>query len=184
MKIIDALWNHLMLVRKRVRHGRDLQLNGRVHLHGRKGGIVIGDHCKITSDGDYNPTAGGPYTHLSVGPEGELVIGNNVGMSLVHITAHRSVVIDDNVMLGAGVKIWDTDFHAIDYEARMRDEAPAVKPIHIEEGVFVGACAIILKGVTIGRHAVIGAGAVVTKDVPAGEIWAGNPARCIRKAGE
>ena len=54
-------------------------------------------------------------------------------------------------------------------------------PILIKEGVFIGAHAIILKGVTIGRHSVIGAGAVVTKDVPDNEVWAGNPAKFVKK---
>lgn len=54
-------------------------------------------------------------------------------------------------------------------------------PIHICEGVWIGSFAIILGGVTIGKHAVIGAGAVVTKDVPEYEVWCGVPARFIKK---
>ena len=54
-------------------------------------------------------------------------------------------------------------------------------PILIKEGAFIGAHAIILKGVTIGRHSVIGAGAVVTKNVPDNEVWAGNPAKFVKK---
>ena len=55
------------------------------------------------------------------------------------------------------------------------------KPVHIGENVFIGGHCVILKGVTIGDGAVIGAGSVVTKSIPAGEIWAGNPAKFIRK---
>ena len=55
------------------------------------------------------------------------------------------------------------------------------KPILIKEGAFIGAQSIILKGVTIGKHSVVGAGSVVTKDIPDGEIWGGNPAVFIRK---
>ena len=54
-------------------------------------------------------------------------------------------------------------------------------PVLIKEGAFIGAHSIILKGVTIGKHSIIGAGSVVTKSIPDGEIWAGNPARFIRK---
>ena len=58
------------------------------------------------------------------------------------------------------------------------------QPVVIEDGVWTGANVIILKGVTIGQRAIIGAGSVVTKNVPAGEIWAGNPARKIGDAPE
>ena len=51
----------------------------------------------------------------------------------------------------------------------------------IGEDVFIGAHSIILKGVTIGARSIVGAGSVVTKDIPADEVWAGNPAKCIRK---
>ena len=50
----------------------------------------------------------------------------------------------------------------------------------IKEGAFIGTRCLILKGVTIGKGAVVGAGSVVTKDIPDGEIWAGNPAKFIR----
>lgn len=51
----------------------------------------------------------------------------------------------------------------------------------IEDNVFIGARCIILKGVTIGENSIVGAGSVVTKSIPANEIWAGNPAKFIRK---
>ena len=54
-------------------------------------------------------------------------------------------------------------------------------PVVIEDNVFIGARCIILKGVTIGENSVVGAGSVVTKSIPANEIWAGNPAKFIRK---
>ena len=62
----------------------------------------------------------------------------------------------------------------------MRGGGVKCAPIKIEEDVFIGAGCIVLKGVTIGKGSVIGAGSVVTKMVPAGQVWAGNPARYIR----
>lgn len=79
--------------------------------------------------------------------------------------------------------ICDTDFHSIEYAYRIEKPDSHVKtaPIFIGEGAFIGARSIILKGVNIGKHSVIGAGSVVTKNVPDNEIWAGNPARFIRE---
>ena len=181
---IDRIWNKLILKRKAVVYGQNLQLNGRLHIHGVKNAITIGDNCIITSDADYNPTAGGAHSHLSVWKDGRLIIGNNVGMSLVCITASKQITIEDNVMIGANTKIWDTDFHPITYENRRMNERPQSSPVLIREGAFIGACSIILKGVTIGKHSVIGAGSVVTHSVPDGEVWAGNPARFIKRIEE
>jgi acetyltransferase-like isoleucine patch superfamily enzyme len=76
--------------------------------------------------------------------------------------------------------IFDNDFHSPEGEFRWGDAAPDnPKPIKIGRGVFIGARALVLKGVTIGDRAVIGAGAVVTKDVPTQHIAVGNPARLL-----
>ena len=56
-----------------------------------------------------------------------------------------------------------------------------IAPVIIEDTVFIGAKCIILKGVTIGQNSIVGAGSVVTKSIPADEIWGGNPAKFIRK---
>lgn len=148
------------------------------------GGVSFGDNCKVISNPNLNPTCGEGKTHLSVWSDGEIVIGNNVGMSLVSITSANSIKIEDNVLIGAGTKIWDTDFHPVNYDDRSNKGIGLSAPVLIEEGCFIGADVIILKGVTIGRHSVIGAGSVVTKSVPENEVWAGNPARFIRKIQE
>ena len=82
------------------------------------------------------------------------------------------------------MKIYDTDFHPIQSRFRVgkeRDDSKTVsKPVIIGDNVFIGAEAIILKGSSIGENAVIGAGSVLSGNVPSNEIWAGNPARFVK----
>jgi acetyltransferase-like isoleucine patch superfamily enzyme len=114
----------------------------------------------------------------------KLIIGSNLGISQAAIICHLSIQIGDNVKIGGGARIFDTDFHAIDPKLRLNpisDFANKRKiKIVIDDNVFIGAHSTILKGVTIGRNSIIGACSVVTKNVPANEIWAGNPARFIK----
>jgi len=89
------------------------------------------------------------------------------------------VTIGDHVLLGPAVQIY-TATHPLD-AAERRSGIEGAKPIVIGNDVWIGGGAIVMPGVTIGDRAVIGAGSVVTKDVPADTIVAGNPARVIRK---
>ena len=92
-----------------------------------------------------------------------------------------SVTIGDNVKVGACVLITDTDAHPLDYLARRSSiEDTKSAPIVIEDDVWVGAHSIILKGVTIGARSIIGAGSVVTKNIPADCVAAGNPCKVIK----
>lgn len=113
-----------------------------------------------------------------------LEIGENVGITATTIMCFKHIKIGNNVRIGVGTHIYDTDFHNIDPIARLngdRIETVKTRPIFIGDNAFIGAYSIILKGVSIGENAVVGAGSVVTKNVPANEVWAGNPARCIKK---
>ena len=89
------------------------------------------------------------------------------------------VRIGDYSLFGPAVQIY-TPMHPLDAERRRREEFG--KPIGIGSDVWVGGGAIILPGVRIGSRAVIGAGSVVTRDVPEGVLAAGNPCRVIRKS--
>lgn len=91
----------------------------------------------------------------------------------------NEVRIGNHVMLGPGVQIY-TPAHVLQAEARNQGWEQA-KAIIIEDNVWLGGSAILLPGVRIGRNAVVGAGAVVTHDVPPNTVAAGNPARVIRE---
>lgn len=180
VKLINRIFNRVVLQYKNVAFGKELKINGRILLRG-KGNIFLGDYVTINSHYSENPI-GGHKTVFQVMAGATLKIGNNVGISHVKIAAYSGVEIEDNVLIGADCRIYDSDFHSLNYEERIEkgDCNIVSKPIKIKKGAFIGAGSYILKGVTIGETSVIGAGSVVTKSVPDGEIWAGNPAKRIR----
>jgi maltose O-acetyltransferase len=107
-------------------------------------------------------------------------IGDHVYINvLCTILDCGAVHIGRHVMIGPGVQIY-TAAHHLQAEARIQGLEVA-RPIVIEDNVWLGGSAILLPGVTIGRNAVVGAGAVVTRSVPPNVVVAGNPARVIRE---
>ncbi len=147
--------------------------------------IVIGDDVVLCSQSRW--TALGvshPVVLRTLRPGAFLSIGRGTGISGGSICAAVSVRIGERCLIGADVVIADTDFHSIDPAQREAGwPAIACAPVEIGDEVFIGTRATLLKGVRIGNGAVIGAGAVVTRSVPAGAIAAGNPATILaRKA--
>lgn len=95
----------------------------------------------------------------------------------VRISSAQSIAIGDNVMFAANVYVSDSDWHGIYNRIR---PFRCTKPVVLENNVWLGERVIVNKGVTIGENSVIGAGSVVTKNIPANVIAAGNPARVIK----
>ena len=122
---------------------------------------------------------------MIVADSAKLEIGNDTGCSSVTICCFDSIKIGNNVKIGAGSLIMDTNFHSLDWrERRIESEMETNKktaPIAIGDDVFIGARTRINKGVTIGERSIVAAGSVVVKDIPADEIWGGNPAKFIKK---
>jgi acetyltransferase-like isoleucine patch superfamily enzyme len=115
---------------------------------------------------------------------GFIKIGAGSGLSFPVISSRSGITIGSHVKLGGNVRIFDHDYHALDLETRRSpddSDAALTRPVVIEDDVFIGANSMVLKGVRVGQGSVVGAGSVVSKSIPAGEIWAGNPARLIRK---
>lgn len=176
------LLNLIRLKIRKVEFGTQLQIRGGLFIRG-KGKITIGNNVTINSCRSANPIGGATKTILFAKENGRISIGNNCGLSNSAIVALEKIQIDDDVFIGGNCKIYDHDFHSLYYQERMKPGNQGVlrKPVHIKKGAFIGAHSIILKGVTIGECSVVGAGSVVTKCIPNYEIWAGNPARFIRK---
>lgn len=136
--------------------------------------IRIGDNCTFNSSSRFNFRGINHPCIIQTGkPGAKIVIGNHCGFSGVSIVADKEVVIEDNVTVGANAIIGDRDDHSDIYASEPR-------PVHIGKNVWIGMNATIMKGVTIGEYAIIGAGAIVTKDVPPYAIVAGVPAKIIK----
>ncbi len=125
--------------------------------------------------------AGGPRTPILLQPrepDARIELGDSVSMmNGCELIARSLIRIGSGCLIGPHTLIYDSDFHGL--APQERHEPGLTRPVYLEENVWVGARALILKGVTVGRDAVIAAGSVVTKDVPAGTIAAGNPARPV-----
>jgi acetyltransferase-like isoleucine patch superfamily enzyme len=167
---------------------KGVEFEGRVTFQGRpiisvaKGGrLVVGDQVMIASAIRANPLGlSQPSVLRAMASGSRLILGPGVGLSGSVICAGSSITIGEQTILGAGAMILDNDFHLPAGEWGWgTDTTFNAQPIEIGRGVFIGARAIILKGVTIGDRAIVGAGAVVTKNVPARHLAVGNPARVL-----
>ena len=181
-KLIDRTANWIVLNHKKVRYQSFPHIKGRLILYG-EGQFEFGKdlkfNCSITSNfvGLYKACT------IAVLKGAQLTIGDYAGFSGVSIYCTTRIRIGEHVNCGGNVSIWDTDFHPLQHEERRVHNTEKIQsaPITIGNDVFIGANSIVLKGVTIGDRSIIGAGSVVTKNIPPDEIWAGNPAKFIRK---
>ena len=170
-------------------HGVQVGENFRVNsapliiVHPDQASITIGKDVTILNSTAENPAGLPNRTTLgAVQPNSRIVIGNRVGISGATICAWKSIIIEDDAMIGAGATIYDTDFHnthPIHRHARPTPETVPCASVVIRKGAWLGARSTILKGVEVGRHAVIACGAVVTTNVPPGAIVGGVPAKLI-----
>ncbi len=147
-------------------------------------GLILGDRVRVYT-----------WTTFNVEPMGRIEIGSDAILVGPIFMCADSITVGQRVVISYQVTIADSDFHPLDPAERKRDaianapygdrsQRPAfiTKPVMIEDDVWIGIGALILKGVKIGRGARIGAGAVVTSDVAAGVTVAGNPAHVVPEA--
>ena len=159
-----------------------------IRFPGRTGRVEIGHNCTLECSLIFEST------------EGHIKIGDRTSIGNSTLISRNDIEIGNDVIISWGCWIYDHNSHSLAWQDRLEDsrviaEADNVHellankdwscvksaPIHICDKVWIGFNAIILKGVTIGEGAVIGAGSVVTKDVPPYAVVAGNPARIVRQ---
>ncbi len=153
--------------------------------------INIEDNTKVIIEDGFIINSGiisgidGYSSKICVKKGAKLYLGKNSGMTNTIIQCYNNITIGENVNIGAGCLIMDTNFHSTNWKARLDRKTDGIDaktaPVKIGNVCFIGARSIICKGVTIGDHSMIAAGSVVIKDVPANEVWGGNPAKFIKK---
>jgi UDP-2-acetamido-3-amino-2,3-dideoxy-glucuronate N-acetyltransferase len=146
-----------------VKLGKDVIIRDFVNLYG----CTIGDNCKI-----------GTFVEI----QKNAAIGNNTKISS-HTFICEGVTIEDDVFIGHNVSFINDKYpRSTTTEGSLQTEADwQVVRTRIKKGASIGTSSTILCGVVVGENAIVGAGSVVTRDVPANAIVAGNPARILRK---
>jgi len=145
--------------------------------------IKIGKNLILISSSYFSdPGINHPVIIRTLRSEAILEIGDNVGISGGGICVAEKVIIGNNLLMGANSFITDTDFHPIEKKNRRFQKGNIIsKKVVIEDNVFIGMNSLILKGVTIGENSIIGAGSIVTNDIPPNCIAIGIPAKVIKK---
>jgi acetyltransferase-like isoleucine patch superfamily enzyme len=169
-----------VLFPRRMRAGRRVFIgdNAYINAFGRDG-IEIGNNVSIREHAWIQITSrlDQPGAGIRIGDD------TYIGPRCI-LGAGGGIRIGARVLFGAGVQLLAEDHMFQDPEAPIREQGVARRGIVVEDDAWLGNAVIVLDGVTIGKGAVIGAGAIVTRDVPSGMIAAGNPARVIRARGD
>jgi len=154
--------NEFCCITDDVKLGKNVKLSKFINLYG----CTIGDNTKI-----------GAFVEVQKNAH----IGSNCKISS-HTFICEGVTIEDDVFIGHGVMFINDTYPRATVNGALQTEADwSVEPTLVKKGASIGSNCTILSHVTIGENAIIGAGSVVTKDVPAGTIVAGNPANIIRR---
>lgn len=176
-------WMRLVMAANGIRWGQGWRFYGApiIQKH-RLSTMRFGRGFSLRSSPQSNPLGVHHPVILSTLQAGAVLeIGDDFGMTGGAICAAERISIGNNVAVGANTVIVDTDFHPLHPQDRLRDpQGGKTAPVIIEDNVFIGMNCLILKGVRIGRNSVIGAGSVVSRDIPPDVIAAGNPAVVIK----
>lgn len=184
----DWFWQHYLLSYCRVKEEieladpKTLRFSGKCLLSVGEGSRVHFGKDIVVNSG--NHTIDPSPSKIFVLPGASLHLGDNTGMSSVSIICKQEITIGNNVRIGAGCLILDSNMHSVDWRLRASKgndiKNARCEPVSIGDYAFIGARCIILKGVHIGEKSIISAGSVVVDDIPANCMAGGNPCKVIK----
>lgn len=168
--------------------GKEVFIDHNVYIHGSPGGVFIGDYSAIMHNTEIHPY----QYYIPLGPDesvgwevienSKIKIGKNTLIGAFSIiNGQGGVLIGDNVLIGPRVTIVPINHKYLNTTVLIKNQGYEAKGIYIDDNVWIGAGAIILDGVKIGKGSVIGAGSIVTKEIPPYSLAFGNPARIQKR---
>ncbi|MGG3449615.1 acyltransferase [Domibacillus aminovorans] len=167
LSFMNNLTRGFVISRKFDKCGHFLKVAGKIRFIKKNGYVELGDNVLLYADVKLSVVG---TDHKS-----KLTIGNNIAIGdRTEIHCGKEIVIGDNCNISWDVVIMDRDYH------RLNKQEHVYNPVYISDNVWIGCRSVILKGVKIGKGAVIAAGSVVTKDVPPNTVVGGNPAKILR----
>ncbi len=182
-RLLITPWVRLIMAANGIRWGQGWRFYGAPIIQKHRASTMrFGRGFSLRSSPQSNPLGvNHPVILATLQAGAVLEIGDDFGMTGGAICAAEHIRIGNNVSVGANTVIADNDFHPLHPQDRLLDpQGGKTAPVVIEDNVFIGMNCIILKGVRIGRNSVIGAGSVVSRDIPPDVIAAGNPAVVLK----
>lgn len=181
--ILLAIYTRMYLRAVGVELGRNVKLGCPPTVFRNKSArIVLADGVCLSGGTLQNKVCTEGLVIAADAPGASVFIGEHSGVSCSVIYAVDRITIGRHVNIGAGCRIYDTDFHPVSMEPRRIHDVSKIKsaPVIIEDDVWLAANVTVLKGVMIGKGSVIATGSVVVNNIPAGVIAGGVPARVLK----
>jgi acetyltransferase-like isoleucine patch superfamily enzyme len=169
-------WYYFYCILLGIELGRHISFYGHAIFRRKsRSRIIIGSGCRFRSKEKSNLIGINRRCIVATHASNAVIeIGDNCGFSGTVLGAFEKIILGKNVRCGANTLITDSDWHLDD------PRVGKPKPIYIKDNVWLGYGVVVMKGVTIGENSIIGAGSIVTKDIPANVIAAGNPCSVIK----